>query len=59
MFQTIRQTARITGLSECFIRKQVKTGKCPGVYSGNRFLVNVPALLTQLERESEVGANGN
>ena len=59
MFQTIRQTQRTIGLPESFIRERVKAGKCPGVYSGNRFLVNVPALLALLERESGVNANGD
>ena len=60
MFQTIRQTQRATGLPECFIRERVRAGKGLGVYSGptkTRFLVNVPALLALLERESGVGTN--
>lgn len=55
MFQSIRDTRRATGLPECFLRKLVKEGRVPGVYSGKKFLVNVPALLEQLERE---GAGG-
>lgn len=52
MFQSIRETKRTTGLPECYLRKLVKEGKAPGVYSGKKFLVNVPALLAQLERGS-------
>lgn len=48
MFQSVRQTQRTTGLSEYYLRKLVKEGKAPGVYSGKKFLVNVPALLTLL-----------
>lgn len=50
IFQSIRQTQKTTGLSECYLRKLVRAGKAPGVYSGKKFLVNVPALLMQLEQ---------
>lgn len=52
IFKTIRQTAATGLLSEHALRLLVSTGKCPGIYSGNRFLVNVTALAEQLDRES-------
>jgi len=52
-FQSIRETRRSTGIPECYLRKLVKEGKAPGFYSGKKFLVNVPALLAQLERENQ------
>lgn len=58
-FQTIRQTRRSTGLPEGYLRTRVKLGEIPGVRVGTgpngKFLVNVPALLEQLERESQRG----
>ena len=55
-FQSIRQTKKTTGLSEYYLRKLVKEGKAPGVYSGNKFLVNVPALLEQLVQQTKAVA---
>ena len=58
-FKTIRQTAATGILSEHRLRLLVAAGKCPGIRTGNRFLVNVPALAEQLDRQSrEVCANG-
>lgn len=51
-FLTIRQTAKEKIMSEHYIRLLVAQGKCPGIYSGNRFLVNVEALAEQLDAES-------
>ena len=34
------------------IREMVKQGACPGIYSGTRFLVNVDALIEQLDAQS-------
>ena len=39
-------------VSEYFIRKLVKAGSCPGIYSGKRFLVNVDALFDMLDSAS-------
>lgn len=39
-------------LPEHRIRILVAQGKCPGVYSGTRFLVNTQLLEEQLNRES-------
>lgn len=51
-FRTIRQTAATGILSEHRIRLMVAAGTCPGIKAGNRFLINVPALVEQLERMS-------
>lgn len=50
--KTIRQTAALGILPEHRLRLLLKQGKLPGVYSGNRFLVNVDALSIQLDNES-------
>ena len=47
-FNTIRETAFITGLSEKYLRSLQKENKLPGVYSGTRFLVNYAALIKSL-----------
>lgn len=52
MFQTVRQVARYLEVPERLVRRPVAQGVCPGVYSGNRFLVNVEALREYLEAES-------
>lgn len=51
-FKTIRQTAALGIITEYYLRLLVAQGNCPGIYSGNRFLVNVDALVEQLENES-------
>lgn len=51
-FKTIRQTAALGIISEFLIRKMVATGECPGFYSGNRFLVDVDALIEHLREKS-------
>lgn len=50
--KTIRQTAAMGILPEFRMREMLKQGRLPGVYSGNRFLVNVEALSNQLYGES-------
>ncbi len=51
-FQTIRETAAGGLLTENHIRELVHRGRCPGVWAGRRFLVNVPLLSEQLDEES-------
>lgn len=55
-YQTIRQTARNTGLPEHHLRQLVKRHECPGFYAGTRFYVNVDALTEQLDRVSRSNA---
>ncbi len=58
-FQTIRQTAKLGILSEYNLRLRLAQGRLPGVYSGNRFMVNVPMLMQKLDAESEQGGEVN
>lgn len=51
-FLTIRKTEAAGIMSEHYLRLLVAQGKCPGIKSGNRFLINVEALAEQLEAES-------
>ena len=57
-FKTIRQTAATGILSEHRIRLMVAAGQCPGIRTGNRFLVNVSALAEMLDAESRKPREG-
>lgn len=58
VYHSIRETAKLTGLSEYFIRQQQKAGAVPGIYSGKKFLVNVPSLLEYVASKKEGVGNG-
>lgn len=61
-FKTIRQTAATGIITEHYLRLMVARGDCPGIRSGNRFLVNVPALaemLDKLSREKQDALSGD
>lgn len=51
-FLTIRQTAATGIITEHQLRIMVAAGACPGIKTGNRFMVNVTALAEQLDAES-------
>lgn len=53
-FKTIRQTAASGLISEHYLRQLVARGECPGIRSGNRFLVNFTALSEKLDRDSRM-----
>lgn len=53
VYHSIRETARITGLAEYNLRQRLKGGRLPGIYSGRKFLVNVPSLLNLVSLEEE------
>ena len=57
-FKTIREVARTGLISEHYLRLMVKRGECPCIKSGNRVLVNVPALRDKLDAMSR-GADSN
>lgn len=44
-FQSIADTAKLTGLSQFILRKRIKEGTVKFTMSGNKYLVNVPDLL--------------
>lgn len=56
-FKTIRETAKTGLLSQYRLRILVANGQCPGIYAGNRFLVNVTALSEMLEAQSKKAVN--
>lgn len=52
-FKTIREVAKTGLISEHYLRIMVKKGECPCIKSGNRVLVNVPALREKLDAMSK------
>ena len=44
-FQSIADTAMLTGLSQFALRKRIREGSVKYLKSGNKFFVNVPDLL--------------
>ena len=51
-FLTIRKAAATGLLSEHHLRQMVARGECPGIRTGNRFLVNLDALVQLLDQQS-------
>ena len=49
-FRTIRQTAKLGFVSEYALRLMEKRGELPCIHVGNRCLINVDALITQLNQ---------
>lgn len=59
-FLSPRQTAKLPDcpITECFLRRMIKEGDCPGFYSGSHFLVNAEALFEMLEQRSRKPMSG-
>lgn len=55
-FQTLKEAAGTTGLSQRFLRDGCKSGTVPHVKSGTKYYVNVPLLIEQLNENSLKGA---
>ena len=53
---TIPKTAKEIGIAEFRLRRLQKEGKCPGVYAGTRYYVDVDRLLVQLDAECAANA---
>lgn len=51
-YQKISQASRETGLSTYFLRRGCRAGTVPHIRSGRVIMINVPALLEQLDRQS-------
>lgn len=50
--RTIRQVAAMGILSEHYLRIRQRQGQLPGIFAGNRFLIDVDALSDMLRSES-------
>ena len=57
-FVPIRKLAESGFLTESRLRKMHKQGKPPGIWCGKKFLVNVPLLNEELDREGKKQLNG-
>lgn len=49
IFFSIRETNRMTGLGETFLRRGVKDGSIPHLQIGRKCLINLPLLLDQVD----------
>ena len=52
-FQRIPQACQTTGLSQSYLRAGCRAGTIPHVMSGKTYLINIPALLRQLNAVKE------
>lgn len=57
-FLTIREVADTGIFTEWGLRRMLKEGRLPGVYSGTRFYVDYETLEKQLKAESLANAQG-
>ena len=55
LYQSIRETARFTGLSESFLRRGVKNGEIPHLMVGTKALINVQLLIEMYEKQCRQG----
>ena len=55
-FLSIKDAATVTGLSQKYIRTGVRLGEIPHICAGKKYMVNVPALIEQLNSQSMKGA---
>lgn len=55
-FQTIKDAARTTGLSQFFLRNGVKDGTIPHIKSGSTYFINVPLFFEAMNAQSVIGA---
>ena len=53
VFNTVEQTAKITGLSKWYLRQELKAGTIPHIRNGKRILINLPQLLAELDEQTK------
>lgn len=54
-YQKIPEASKTTGLSQYFLRKGCREGTVPHIKSGVVYMIDIPALLRRLERQSDAG----
>jgi len=59
MFVSIKEAVKITGLSEYFIRQNLKAGLIPHIKTGNKIMLNMPRLEAELERLTDCSITEN
>ena len=52
IFVSIREASNLTGLSQFYLRSGCRNGTLPYVMCGNRYKINLPALVEQMAKES-------
>lgn len=52
IFQSIKEAVKVTGLSEYYLRQNLKAGKIPHIRNGNKIYINMPRLLAELEKQT-------
>lgn len=57
-FMNLTDACKATGLSTYYLRRGCKDGTVPHTMSGNRYMVNVTALLEKLDTESRAAVSG-
>lgn len=58
-FQSVSDTATLTGLSQFALRKRIREGSVKYVKSGSKFYINVPDLLKREGLSMQDLGNGN
>ena len=53
-FMSIHDAAKETGLSRFYLRNACRSGECPHVMSGNKYMINVAALLRKYGADAEM-----
>ena len=54
-YQSINNTAYLTGLSAGYVRAGCKSGEIPCIMCGKEYRVNIPAFLEMLQNQSMKG----
>lgn len=57
-FMKLKNASKFTGLSVYFLRKGCRDGSIPHITSGTTYLINLPALLRQLDEQSAQAVGG-
>ncbi len=54
-FESPKGTSRILGLSERYVRTDIKLGRVPCIYSGRKCLINIPQYRAILAERAKSG----
>ncbi len=56
-FVTVKDAVKCTGLSEHFIRANLRCGNVPHIMVGKKYLINLPLFENWLEEQSRAGGS--
>ncbi len=57
-FQSIMEAVKSTGLSAYYLRRGCRDGSIAHIRCGEKYMINVPALLRQLGADPQGGTDG-